>query len=59
MRDFWEVVHELSPEEKKKFLFFSTGSDRAPIGGLSKLRLIIGKNGETDKYALVVVRFFF
>lgn len=49
VRDFWDVVHSLDPEEKKKFLFFATGSDRAPIGGLSKLRLIIGKNGDVDK----------
>ena len=36
----WEVVHCLSEEEKKKFLFFLTGCDRAPINGLGKLILI-------------------
>jgi len=32
---FWEIVHEISDEDKKKFLFFLTGCDRAPINGLS------------------------
>ncbi len=31
-RYFWEVVHSLPPEQQKKLLFFSTGSDRSPIG---------------------------
>ncbi|KAG0175295.1 putative E3 ubiquitin-protein ligase HTD2 [Apophysomyces sp. BC1034] len=42
---FWEIVHSFSSEEKKKLLFFATGSDRAPIGGLSKLQFVIAKNG--------------
>lgn len=44
-RAFWEIVHEFSDEEKKKLLFFATGSDRVPIGGLSKLQFVIAKNG--------------
>jgi len=43
---FWEVVHELSNEEKKHFLTFATGSDRAPINGLGHLPFFIGRNGE-------------
>ncbi|KAI7868452.1 hypothetical protein BDF14DRAFT_1982473 [Spinellus fusiger] len=42
---FWEIVHAFSYHEKKKLLFFATGSDRAPIGGLSKLQFVIAKNG--------------
>ena len=34
IKDLWEVVHSLNVEEKKKFLFFLTGCDRAPINGL-------------------------
>ncbi|KAH8548788.1 hypothetical protein BGW37DRAFT_522980 [Umbelopsis sp. PMI_123] len=45
IRAFWEIVHEFSDEEKKKLLFFATGSDRVPIGGLSKLQFVIAKNG--------------
>jgi len=46
----WEVLNELSVEQQKKFLFFTTGSDRVPIGGLGKLQLVISKNGtDSDK----------
>ena len=44
-RYFWEVVHEFSDEQKRKLLQFTTGSDRVPVGGLSKTKLIIAKNG--------------
>jgi len=47
--NFWELVHNFNMEEKKKFLFFATGSDRAPVAGLSKLKLTIAKNGEPDR----------
>jgi ubiquitin-protein ligase E3 A len=36
IQNLWEVVHSLTDEEKKKFLFFLTGCDRAPINGLGK-----------------------
>jgi len=42
---FWEAVHTMDLEDKKKLLQFTTGSDRIPVGGLSKLKLIIAKNG--------------
>ena len=41
----WQVVGELTQEEKKLFLKFFTGSDRAPIGGLANLRVIIQRDG--------------
>lgn len=37
----WQVVSELTQEERKLFLKFFTGSDRSPIGGLGNLRCII------------------
>lgn len=37
IRLFWEVFHELSQEDKKKFLLFLTGSDR--IGNGNKLQV--------------------
>ena len=43
--NFWDVFHTLTVEEKKKFLFFSTGSDRVPISGLSSLNFVISRNG--------------
>jgi len=45
IKSFWEVVKNLDIERKKKLLKFTTGSARAPIGGLSQLRLIIARNG--------------
>jgi len=44
--NFWEVLHSLDMEDKKKVLAFSTGSDRAPIGGLKAMRFIITRHGE-------------
>ena len=41
IKDFWTVVHSLSVEDKRKFLFFCTGSDRVPLRGLSKLKFAI------------------
>lgn len=36
---FWQVFHELTLEEKKKFLLFLTGSDRIPIQGMKAIRV--------------------
>ncbi len=41
----WQVVGELTQEERKLFLKFFTGSDRAPIGGLGNLRCLIQVGG--------------
>ncbi|KAL7036552.1 hypothetical protein ACKWTF_008846 [Chironomus riparius] len=41
IRYFWEVFHELSPEDKKKFLLFLTGSDRIPIQGMKGIKIYI------------------
>ena len=42
---FWEAVHNMDLEDKRKLLQFTTGSDRIPVGGLAKLKLTIAKNG--------------
>ena len=44
-RNFWEIVREFTDVQRKKLLAFITGSDRIPVGGLAKLKLIIVKNG--------------
>lgn len=41
IRLFWEVFHELTLEEKKKFLLFLTGSDRIPIQGMKGIKIYI------------------
>ena len=38
---FWEIVDEMTAEEKTSLLMFVTGSDRVPIKGLSCLKLVI------------------
>ena len=45
IRHFWDIVHEFSNEQKKRLLFFTTGSDRVPIGGLAKMNFVISRNG--------------
>lgn len=45
VREFWEIVQAFSDEQKRLFLQFTTGTDRAPVGGLGKLKMIIAKNG--------------
>ncbi|GAM23493.1 hypothetical protein SAMD00019534_066680 [Acytostelium subglobosum LB1] len=46
---FWETIHGLSNEMKKKFLSFSTGCDRVPYGGLSKMHFSIHKQIDSDR----------
>ena len=43
--NFWQIVREFDDKQKKQLLAFITGSDRIPLGGLSKLKFIIVKNG--------------
>ncbi len=44
---FWEVFHELSGEDKKKFLMFLTGTDRIPVLGMTAKKLTIQKTGDS------------
>jgi len=45
---FWEVFHELSEENKRKFLLYLTGSDRIPIAGMSSVKIIIQRTQDTN-----------
>lgn len=49
IKNFWKIIHELPLEKKKKFLFFVSGSDRSPIGGLGRLKLVISRHGDDDE----------
>ncbi|GMH43518.1 hypothetical protein BSKO_11440 [Bryopsis sp. KO-2023] len=42
---FWDVLAQMPLEKKKRFLAFTTGCDRAPVGGLSELTLTIQRSG--------------
>ncbi|OHT13462.1 ubiquitin ligase [Tritrichomonas foetus] len=46
---FWELFQKLSNEEKLKFLKFATGTDRAPVGGLGKLKLVIQRGADPSR----------
>lgn len=43
--NLWQVLSEYDEKMKRLFLSFVTGTDRAPIGGLKKLTLIIQRAG--------------
>jgi len=49
VRWFWEAVHNMDLEDKRRLLQFTTGSDRIPVGGLAKLKLTIAKNGSDSE----------
>ncbi|XP_063057582.1 ubiquitin-protein ligase E3A [Engraulis encrasicolus] len=49
VKDFWEVLHSFGEDQKKLFLQFTTGTNRAPVGGLGKLKMIIAKNGSDSE----------
>lgn len=49
IRWFWEIIHEMSIEDKKKFLLFLTGCDRIPIQGMKAIQIIIQPTTD-DKY---------
>ncbi len=36
-RDFWSVLTSLPLDLQKKFLLFTTGSDRIPVGGMGEM----------------------
>ncbi|KAL1117573.1 hypothetical protein AAG570_003888 [Ranatra chinensis] len=41
VRMFWEVFHDMSLDDKKKFLVFLTGTDRIPLQGMKAVKIII------------------
>ncbi|XP_055691470.1 ubiquitin-protein ligase E3A isoform X1 [Lutzomyia longipalpis] len=45
IKNFWEIVHALPVENQRQLLEFTTGSDRVPVGGLSRLKMVISRNG--------------
>ncbi|XP_041363097.1 probable E3 ubiquitin-protein ligase HERC4 [Gigantopelta aegis] len=47
---FWEVFHEMSMDDKKKFLVFLTGSDRIPIFGMQYVKIVIQPTGGGDDF---------
>lgn len=46
---FWDIFNEMDNDEKKLFLKFVTGTDKAPLGGLGNVKLVIQKSDEIEK----------
>ena len=49
MQHFWEILEDYSEELQKKFLLFTTGSDRVPVGGTADMTIKISKMKSQDK----------
>lgn len=47
---FWRVFHQLTLDEKKKFLMFLTGSDRIPILGMKSIEITIQSTRGGDEF---------
>ena len=50
VKAFWEVIHSMDVSQQKKFLFFVTGCNRAPVGGLGRLGFTIQRSGADTEY---------
>lgn len=46
---FWEIFDAFPADMKSKFLLFTTGSDRAPVGGLANVIITIQKVNDPTK----------
>ena len=49
---FWDILSEFTSKNRKDFLHFVTGSSRIPIGGVSKIKLYIQSNNESESNIL-------
>jgi len=45
MIHLWQVIHEMTHEQKKKLLMFVTASDRIPLKGLGHVTFVVQRNG--------------
>lgn len=45
MKHLWEIVHDMSLDQKRKFLMFVTASDRIPLKGLGNVMFVVQRNG--------------
>jgi len=48
IEDFWVVLADFNEDQKKSFLKFVSGNDRAPIDGLGTMGFKVSKNGDDD-----------
>ncbi|CAL8090810.1 unnamed protein product [Calicophoron daubneyi] len=48
IKNFWTVVHSMTEEQQRQLLQFTTGSDRIPVGGMSKMKFTIARQGADE-----------
>ncbi|KAH0785668.1 ubiquitin ligase [Histomonas meleagridis] len=46
---FWSIFKNFSQEEKLMFLKFTTGTDRAPLGGLGNMNIVIQRGADPNR----------
>ncbi|KER27893.1 hypothetical protein T265_05172 [Opisthorchis viverrini] len=50
IKNFWDVVHNMTTDQQRQLLQFCTGSDRIPVGGMAKMKFTIARQGaDTDR----------
>jgi len=53
IKGFWEILQSFDMEQRRRFLAFVTGSNRAPVGGVKEIRLAVQRNGsDADRLPL-------
>ncbi|VDI02211.1 E3 ubiquitin-protein ligase HECTD2 [Mytilus galloprovincialis] len=48
IKNFWDILFSFPLDLQKKFLLFTTGSDRIPIGGMSEMQFKISRVSGSD-----------
>ena len=46
---FWDIFREMEQTDKRNFLKFATGTDKAPFGGLGSLRITIERDPNSNR----------
>lgn len=46
---FWDIFREMEQNDKRNFLKFATGTDKAPFGGLGSLRITIERDPNSNR----------
>ena len=49
VRWFWEIFDSFTTQQKLMFLKFATGTDRAPVGGLGNMKLVIQRGADYER----------
>lgn len=49
---FWEIVHNMEPQERRQLLEFVTATDRVPISGVETIAFSIVRNGPDTEVSL-------